>query len=86
MSRVPGWLGRAGAGLTELSKRLEARRQLELGLGLGQVEPAGAQLGRDVGEQLVDRFEPERRQHPLAIPVGVGSVRHGRQPAEIRAS
>ncbi|MEU3098313.1 AI-2E family transporter [Streptomyces sp. NPDC006967] len=26
MSRVPGWLGRVGAGLTEVSKRLEERR------------------------------------------------------------
>ncbi|MET9152667.1 AI-2E family transporter [Streptomyces griseoflavus] len=26
MSRVPGWLGRVGAGLTEVSKRLEQRR------------------------------------------------------------
>ncbi|GHE59175.1 hypothetical protein GCM10017771_82330 [Streptomyces capitiformicae] len=26
MSRVPGWLGRLGAGLTELSKRLDERR------------------------------------------------------------
>lgn len=26
MSRVPGWLGRMGAGLTEISRRLEARR------------------------------------------------------------
>ncbi|MCF1600217.1 AI-2E family transporter, partial [Streptomyces muensis] len=26
MSRVPGWLGRLGAGLTEMSERLDERR------------------------------------------------------------
>ncbi|MCZ4611332.1 AI-2E family transporter, partial [Streptomyces sp. Lzd4kr] len=26
MSRVPGWLGRVGAGLTEMSERLDERR------------------------------------------------------------
>ena len=26
MSRVPGWLGRLGAGLTELGERLDERR------------------------------------------------------------
>ncbi|MGW3005935.1 hypothetical protein [Streptomyces sp. NPDC001155] len=26
MSRVPGWLGRLGAGLTEMSERLDQRR------------------------------------------------------------
>jgi hypothetical protein len=65
---------------------LQPPGELELGFGFGQVEPAGAQLRRDVGEELVDRIEPERRQHPLAIAVGVGSVRHGRQPAAISAS
>ena len=54
----------------------QAGGELELGFGLGQVERRRAQRDRDVLEQLVDRGEAERRQHPLAVVGGMGSVRH----------
>ncbi|GGW31772.1 AI-2E family transporter [Streptomyces lucensis JCM 4490] len=41
MSRVPGWLGRIGAGLTEMSERLDERRA-EVEKEHGESEPAGA--------------------------------------------
>ena len=65
----------------------QARRELELGLRLGQVERRGAELDRDVLEQLVDRGQAEGREHPLAVVGGMGTVGHRvGQPAAIRAS
>ncbi|MFE0812226.1 AI-2E family transporter [Streptomyces sp. NPDC058794] len=41
MSRVPGWLGRLGAGLTQMSRRLEQRREEARGEGPdGEPSPA----------------------------------------------
>ncbi|CQR62138.1 AI-2E family transporter [Streptomyces leeuwenhoekii] len=41
MSRVPGWLGRVGAGLTEMSRRLDQRRAEVESEDGGPVPPAG---------------------------------------------
>ena len=46
------------------------------GSGGGQVERARPKVGRDVGEEVVDAVEAERREHPLAIGRGVRAVRH----------
>ena len=67
-------------------QRLEASRQLELGLRSGKVDARRAEGFRDVREQFVDRRHAERRQHSFPVAVGVRSVRHRRQPSAIRAS
>ena len=65
----------------------QARRELELGLRLGQVEPRSAELDRDVLEELVDRGQAEGREHPLTVVGGMGTVGHRvGQPAAISAS
>ncbi|KES03867.1 membrane protein [Streptomyces toyocaensis] len=47
MSRVPGWLGRAGARLTEVSKRLEERRAEVT----GESRPDDEDTGREAAER-----------------------------------
>ena len=60
----------------------QAGRQLQLGLGVGQVQRGRPQGSRDVGEQLVDAIEAEGRQHPLrGRPWCVGRMASSRQPA-----
>ena len=66
MPVAPGQAGQLGADLL-LGER---RRHLEAGRADG---------GGDVREQVVDRGDPDRRQHRLAIGVGVRRVGH--QPA-----
>ncbi|MFJ3717243.1 AI-2E family transporter [Streptomyces sp. NPDC090057] len=47
MSRVPGWLGRLGAGLTEMSERLDERRaEVEKDTGSGSDPAVGRKPGR----------------------------------------
>ena len=78
---------RGEVGPVPRGERAEPGGQLELGLGLGQVERGRAELGRDVLEELVDRCQAERREHPPAIVGGVGTVRHPLgQPAAMSAS
>ena len=54
----------------------QPRRELELGLGIGEVERRRPQRDRDVVEQLVDRGQAERREHPRAVVGGMGTVGH----------
>ena len=61
MSRVPGWLGRLGAGLTEMSERLNERRA-EVDKDTGSDPVAGRTAGRTAGS-----VPPSRRP---AVPAG----------------
>ena len=56
----------------------QSRGELELGLGIGKVEVRRAQRDRDVLEQLVDRGQAERPEHPRPVVGGMGTVRHRR--------
>ncbi|MFF3936384.1 AI-2E family transporter [Streptomyces phaeofaciens] len=56
MSRVPGWLGRLGAGLTEMGERLDERR--------AEVERETA----DPEPQTPTPAAPERETPPVAVP------------------
>jgi hypothetical protein len=58
-------------------ERPQSGGELQLGLGVGQLEGAGPEGLGDVGEQGLDAVEPERIEHPAAVGVGMGSVRHG---------
>ncbi|MBD0422917.1 AI-2E family transporter [Streptomyces sp. TRM S81-3] len=64
MSRVPGWLGRLGAGLTRMSKRLDQRR--------AEVEREGDADGAE-GTRPPDHVPPPPEYppevHPPAVPV-----------------
>ncbi|MFF7855467.1 AI-2E family transporter [Streptomyces sp. NPDC007904] len=62
MSRVPGWLGRIGAGLTEVSKRLDERRAEVARDGLDEVESA-----REVAP-LRDHVPPPPDYAPVVPP------------------
>ena len=67
MSRVPGWLGRIGAGLTELGERLDERRaEVEL-------ETQGPLDGED-GLDTIRGIE--RTAHRLLRPGGIVVVEH----------
>jgi predicted PurR-regulated permease PerM len=62
MSRVPGWLGRIGAGLTEVSRRLDERRAEVARDGLDEVESA-----REVAP-LRDHVPPPPDYAPVVPP------------------
>ncbi|WP_225826864.1 AI-2E family transporter [Streptomyces naphthomycinicus] len=68
MSRVPGWLGRLGAGLTEMSERLDERRaEVEK----EQTEPAepAVPVGRETAEApAAEAAPPVRRPKPPSGP------------------
>ena len=68
------------------------RERRELVEDLGLREPVGeleraveAQLGGDVGEQLVDRLDADRVEHRRAVGVGCGRVAAHRPEASERA-
>jgi hypothetical protein len=46
----------------------------------GQVELGKTMLGRNVGEQVVDGFHPDRAQHRLAFRIGMRDVAHSHSP------
>ncbi|MET9407298.1 AI-2E family transporter [Streptomyces sp. NPDC002935] len=76
MSRVPGWLGRLGAGLTELGERLDERRaEVELE-SQGSLDGEGVPDGRAPADAPVTRPEapepptdPATDAEPSALPV-----------------
>ncbi|MHC3473424.1 AI-2E family transporter [Streptomyces sp. 7R007] len=73
MSRVPGWLGRIGAGLTEVSERLDERRA-EVERESTEPEPAPpAPVDRDHLSPLPDHVTvvPARPDPAQAVPWGV---------------
>ncbi|MFG2887301.1 AI-2E family transporter [Streptomyces sp. NPDC048297] len=72
MSRLPGWLGRIGAGLTEVSARLDERRA-EVEKEHGPPEPVAADLaGEPVAAVASPPAPPGTRPDPAqAIPWGV---------------
>src|SRR6186997_2054802 len=57
-------------------------RQFSADLLLGQrrreVPIGGANGGRDIGEEVIDRGRPDRLEHALAVGIGVRRVGHGR--------
>ena len=57
-------------------ERLEPGAELQLGLRFRQVEPAGPEGLRNVGEERVDGVDAERLEHPLAVTGGVRAVGH----------
>ncbi|GAA3119476.1 AI-2E family transporter [Streptomyces rameus] len=64
MSRVPGWLGRLGAGLTEMSERLDERRaEVEK----DHTEPADS-AGAEPADPPAEPAPPVRRPAPPAGP------------------
>jgi putative heme transporter len=60
MSRVPGWLGRVGAGLTEMSERLDERR--------AEVERGTAEFDDPAPPPTSDNRVPAPPDHPPAVP------------------
>jgi hypothetical protein len=57
----------------------ELGADLLLSEGCGQREPMRAVGGGDIGEEVVDRADPDHGEHPLAVGSGVRRVGH--QPA-----
>ena len=74
MSRVPGWLGKLGAGLTEMSERLDARRvevEQEDAVPGPSSAPAPArakQAATDVAPDAVPRARRSVPSGPVARP------------------
>ncbi|MFF5182516.1 AI-2E family transporter [Streptomyces sp. NPDC000345] len=70
MSRVPGWLGRLGAGLTEMGERLDERRaEAERGSDTDEPEPGASEAAVTPPEELPP---PVPRPDPVeAVPWGV---------------
>ncbi|MFF4587096.1 AI-2E family transporter [Streptomyces sp. NPDC001388] len=70
MSRVPGWLGRLGAGLTEMGERLDERRaEAERGSDTDEPEPGASGAAVTPPEELPP---PVPRPDPVeAVPWGV---------------
>nr|WP_285559476.1 AI-2E family transporter [Streptomyces hygroscopicus] len=70
MSRVPGWLGRLGAGLTEMSERLDARQAEVAQEDSAPVPPAGPARPKpaaaDTADAVADAVPHARR--PVASP------------------
>ena len=62
----------------------ELRADLLLGERRRDVPGAGADRGRDVGEEILDRSDADRLEHPRSIGIGVWRVGHG-QPAVRRS-
>jgi hypothetical protein len=81
----PGSQERGEVGPVALGEGRQPAGEIELRLGRGQAQLRGAQLGWDVGEQLVDRFDPERLEHPGTIVGGVRTVGHA-QASAVRRS
>ncbi|MFH8338645.1 AI-2E family transporter [Streptomyces sp. AM6-12] len=65
MSRVPGWLGRLGAGLTELSERLDARR---------------AEVDEETAGSAREPVRPEQSRADAGAASGSDAVPHARRP------
>ena len=74
----PGTEERGEVGPVAGGETAQSRGELELGLGIGKVEVRGAQRDRDVLEQLVDRCQAERPEHPRPVVGRVRTVRHRR--------
>ncbi|WP_329413162.1 AI-2E family transporter [Streptomyces sp. NBC_00704] len=72
MSRVPGWLGRLGAGLSEMSERLDERRA-EVEREGAEQEPAAAKASAPAAEEFPhEPVTPVPRPDPAqAVPWGV---------------
>ncbi|WP_333740162.1 AI-2E family transporter [Streptomyces sp. IBSBF 2806] len=72
MSRVPGWLGRLGAGLSEMSERLDERR-VEVQRESAESEPAPPEASAPSPEAFPqDSVPPVPRPDPAhAVPWGV---------------
>jgi predicted PurR-regulated permease PerM len=69
MSRVPGWLGRLGAGLTDLGERLEERRaEVEQEQAEGEPPPSGEAQHLHADHVTVVPARPDPAQ---AVPWGV---------------
>jgi len=65
MSRVPGWLGRIGAGLTDLSERLDQRRaEVERESSDSDVPPPP--VATELAPQPADRAEASESEDPPA--------------------
>ncbi|MEU5312029.1 AI-2E family transporter [Streptomyces sp. NPDC021562] len=76
MSRVPQWLGRLGAGLTEMGERLDERRaEVERERGEPEPPPSSAPASAPVPAQKADR--PQRARKPAPRPDPVTAVPWG---------
>ena len=83
----PGAEERRQVGPVARGEPAQAGGELELRFGLGEVEARRAERDGDVLEELVDRGEAERPEHPLAVVGGMRTVRHRLgQPAAMSAS
>lgn len=76
MSRVPQWLGRLGAGLTEMGERLDERRaEVERERGEPEPPPSSAPASAPVPAQKAER--PQRARKPAPRPDPVTAVPWG---------
>ena len=58
----------------------QSNGQLSLRLGRSEFEFGGTQRRRDVGKEIIDRFDPDGRQHSSAVFVRMRAVRHRSAP------